>query len=296
MAAIRAQLDLDREENYKKLYDKLFAQASASMKSCLTIAREKGASSWVTACPTYDHDTVLNKGDFIDSVCIRYGWSVSDLPDKCVCDHTFDVQHALDCMIGGYRNVMHNELRDTVAGVLKDAGYKAVEIEPRLQPLSGEHFEFKSANCDDDARSDIKCNGFWRPMRTAFFDIKVVSPYARSYAHLSTAQMYRNAEKSKEREYLERIRNVEHADFNPLVFTTAGGMAPQTQIVIKRIATVLSEKKGLPRSVVTGWLRCKLSFALLRTTLLCLRGTRTRRPVSPELNIELSMAAGRIPY
>ena len=199
-------------------------------------------------------------------------------------------------MIGGYRNVMHNEVRDTVVNVLKEAGYKAVEKEPRLQPLSGENFEYKSANCDDDARSDIKCNGFWRPMRTAFFDIKVLSPYARSYAHLSTAAMYRNAEKSKEREYLERIRNVEHADFNPLVFTTAGGMAPQTQIVIKRIAVALSERKGLPKSVVIGWLRCKLSFALLRTTLLCIHGTRARRSADPEVNIELSMAAGRIAY
>ena len=237
----------------------------------------------------------LNKRDFIDSVCIRYGWNLSNLPDKCVCGATFDVQHALDCMIGGYRNVMHNEIRDSVGSVLKEAGYKDVEFEPRLQPLSREHFEYKSANLDDDARSDIKCNGFWRPMRTAFFDIKVVSPYARSYAHLSTASMYRNAEKSKEREYLERIRNVEHADFNPLVFTTAGGMAPQTQIVIKRVAAALSTKKGLPKSVVIGWLRCKLSFALLRT-LLCIHGTRSRRAVNPELNIELSMAAERIAY
>ena len=94
---------------------------------------------------------------------------------------------------------------------------------------------------------------------------------------MSTAAMYRNAEKSKEREYLERIRNVEHADFNPLVFTTTGGMAPQTQIVIKRIGAALSEKKGLPKSVVIGWIRCQLSFLLLRNTLLCIHGTRARR-------------------
>ena len=146
VAALRAQLDLDREQKYKKLYDKLFTKASTTMKSCMTIAREKGASSWVTACPSHDHDTVLSKGEFIDSICIRYGWSLRNLAAKCVCDATFDVQHALECLIGGYRNVMHNELRDTVASVLKEAGYKAVETEPRLQPLSGERFEYKSAN------------------------------------------------------------------------------------------------------------------------------------------------------
>ena len=267
------------------------------MQTCLNIAREKGASSWVTACPSNDHSTVLSKAEFVDAVYIRYGWVLPDLPDACVCGATFDVQHALDCMIGGYRTIQHNETRDVIASVIREAGFKAVEIEPRLQPLSGERLEYKSAVRDDEARSDIKCTGFWRPMRTAFFDIKVVSPYARSYAHLSTPSLYRMAEKSKEREYAQRIRDVEHADFNPLVFTTAGGMAPQSQLVVKKIAAALSARRDLPKSVVTGWLRCRLSFALLRTTLLCVRGTRARRHASDhEANIELGVAAAQIAY
>ena len=170
-----------------------------------------------------------------------------------------------------------------------------METEPQLQPLSGESFDFKSANKEEDARSDIKCNGFWRPMRTAYFDIKVVSPLARSYVNMSSAALYTMAEKSKEREYGERIRNVEHADFNPLVFTTAGGMGPQCHLVVKRLATTISDRRDLPNSVVAGWLRCRLSFALLRTTLLCVRGTRARK-FNIDPNIELSVAATRIEY
>ena len=132
-------------------------------------------------------------------------------------------------------------------------------------------------------------------MRQAFFDIKVVSPFARSHASLSSEALYRLAEKSKEREYASRIRNVEHADFNPLVFTTAGGMGKQCHLVVKRLATTLSEKRDLPNSVVAGWLRCRLSFALLRTTLLCVRGTRARK-FNIDPNIELSVAATRIEY
>ena len=64
-------------------------------------------------------------------------------------------------------------------------------------------------------------------MRTAYFDIKVVSPYARSYSRLTTARLFKMAENAKMREYAERIRDVEHGDFNPLVFTTAGGMATE---------------------------------------------------------------------
>src|SRR4051812_14431759 len=84
-----------------------------------------------------------------------------------------------------------------------------VETEPRLQPLSGEHFEYKSANCED-ARSDIKVNGFWRPMRS-------LKSLCQELCPLVYYSDVRNAEKSKEREYLERIRNVEHGDFDPLM-------------------------------------------------------------------------------
>ena len=147
---------------------------------------------------------------------------------------------------------------------MRETGH-VVEPEPALQKLTGEGFKYKSANKEDDARSDLKVTGFWRNMRQAYFDVKVVSPFARSYAHLSQKSILLSAEKSKMREYRERIREVEHADFNPLVFTTVGAMGPQSQIVMKRIAEMLSEKKGVALSVVTGWLRVRLSFALLRT-------------------------------
>jgi hypothetical protein len=293
---LRTKLDLDREQAQGKKLDSLFESASPTLQVCLKTAREKGASSWVTACPSYDHHTVLSKGDFVDAVYIRYGWTLPNLPDACVCGASFDVQHALDCMIGGYRTIQHNEVRNVIASVMKEAGHRAVEVEPLLQPLSGEHFEYKSANRDEDARSDIKCVGFWRPMRKAFFDIKVVSPYAKSYVRLSSASLYRMAEKSKLREYEERIRNVEHADFSPLVFTTTGGLAPQSLLVLKRLAATLSEKRGIAKSVVSGWLRCRLSFALLRTTLLCVRGTRSRRVATPDSNIELCVSTAQMPY
>src|SRR4051794_8892783 len=98
------------------------------------------------------------------------------------------------------------------------------------------------------------------------------------------------------REYAERIRNVEHADFNPLVFTTAGGMAPQCHLVVKRLAATLAEKKGISRSVVSGWLRCRLSFALLRTTLLCVHGTRVKRYCQNDTNIEHAVSAACIAF
>ena len=97
-------------------------------------------------------------------------------------------------------------------------------------------------------------------MRQAYFDVKVVSPFARSNVHLEPAQLFKNAERVKIREYKERIRNVEHADFNPLVFTCTGGMAPQCQMVVKRLAEKLSKKQNLQFSVVSGC--CELPYCV----------------------------------
>ena len=116
----------------------------------------------------------------------------------------------------------------------------------------------------------------------------MVSPFARSYVNLKPEQLFKQAEKTKIREYGERIREVEHGDFTPLVFTCTGGMAPQSSLVIKRLAEKISKRQNLAFSIVSGWLHCRLSFALLRTTILCIRGTRRNR-VSTDHNIELAV-------
>ena len=293
MKGLRADVDRESEASCKAKCEAILAAAPDDLKKALTAASEKGASSWVTAAPSFDHGTVLHKRDFTDACYMRYGWALLGLPLSCACGSAFNVQHALDCKLGGFRILQHNEVRDTIAQVMREAGHAAVTIEPELQPLEGEVFDYKSANKENDARSDIKCCGFWSNLRQAYFDIKVVSPFARSNAHLSPAQLFKNAERVKIREYKERILNVEHADFNPLVFTTCGGMSPQSHIVIKRLAEKLSSKLNLSFSVVSGWLRCRLSFALLRTTLLCVRATRCKK-MTYDNNVELAVSAARL--
>jgi hypothetical protein len=295
MKHLRAEVDAEADKRFKEKLAIIMENAPPELAKAVSAASEKGASSWVTAAPSFDHGTVLHKGEFVDACYIRYGWTLLDLPLTCPCGAQFSLQHALDCQLGGLRTVQHNEVRDVLAQCMRDAGHTAVEIEPQLQQLSGEVFEYKSANKEEEARSDIKCCGFWSTMRQAYFDVKVVSPFARSYAHMKAAALFRMAERSKIREYRERIRNVEHGDFTPLVFTCAGGMAPQSHFVLKQLAEKLSKKQNIQASVVSGWLRCRISFALLRTTLLCVRATRRKKFVCDN-NIELAVSAARIEH
>ena len=63
--------------------------------------------------------------------------------------------------------------------------------------------------------------------------------------------------------------------FTPLVFSTTGGMGREATTFDKRLADMLAQKQQTPYPVVISWLRCKLSFAGVRSSIMCIRGTRS---------------------
>ena len=63
----------------------LAAKLPAAQSRSLTLASEKGASSWVTALPLSCHGFVLHKAAFRDALCLRYGWQPQSLPSQCTC-------------------------------------------------------------------------------------------------------------------------------------------------------------------------------------------------------------------
>ena len=88
---------------------------------------------------------------------------------------------------------------------------------------------------------------------------------------------------------------MEHGAFTPLVFTTTGSMGREGTTFYKRLADMLSHKQEKPYSVVMGWLRCRLSFTILRSSIMSLRGTRSSfgHPVN-EVNLSLAFAEGQV--
>ena len=48
----------------------------------------------------------------------------------------------------------------------------------------------------------------------------------------------------KKREYGDRIREIEHGTFTPLIFSTSGGLSKETTVAYKRIAELLSIKRN----------------------------------------------------
>ena len=70
---------------------------------------------------------------------------------------------------------------------------------------------------------------------------------------------------------------MERATFIPVVFSAHGGMGKSANSFYRRIASMVSERIHGAFSSVMAWIHARLSFALLRASVACLRGAG--RPV-----------------
>ena len=147
-----------------------------------------------------------------------------------------------------------------------------MQAEPHLLPVTNETFQNRTANTSTEARLDIKARGFWQRNQTAFFDIRVT--HVNSSSQKTTEQIFKSHEANKKREYLERILNIEHGVFTPLIFGTNGGMGKECQMFLKQLATTLAEKSEQKYDDIITWLRTRISTEILKSAVTCIRGSR----------------------
>ena len=179
------------------------------------------------------------------------------------------------CKRGGFITQRHNELRDLEADLLSMV-CSDVEIEPVLQDISGEQLGRGSNRAPD---------------------VRVFHPNADSYRDLELQQIYRNHENEKKRLYSRRVLDIEQGTFTPLIFTSTGGMGKECLQYHSRLAQLISIKKGEDYAKTISWIRARTSFALLRSALTCLRGSRVRRKVFRDFNnidIDIEIQEGAI--
>ena len=182
------------------------------------------------------------------------------------------VRTYVSCPKGGFPSIRHNEIRDLTASLLSEV-CNDVCTEPHLQPISGEHLSATSANTQEGARLDI--------------DVRVFNPHAPSNRHTTPSACYCKHENLKKRAYQQRIREIEHSSFSPLVLSSTGGLGPAATSTYKRLGNLLSIKLDQSYSSTMSWLRCRLSFSLLRSSIQAIRGARsaagraTKSPIPP---------------
>ena len=86
----------------------------------------------------------------------------------------------------------------------------------------------------------------------------------------------------------------------PLVFSVYGSMGPTARVVYKKLAAMIASKHSQSYSQTINWLRCRLSFSLLQSCIMCLRGSRSLvnhpavHPQIQEAAIEQALNNGRV--
>ena len=122
-------------------------------------------------------------------------------------------------------------------------------------------------------------------------------PHAHSYRSLQIPVVYRNHERQKRSDYEERIREVDEGSFTSLVFSSSGGAGPAATTMLKRLANIYANKMTISYNEAISWLRCRLAFALLRSSVLCLRGARApkgRIDYDEQLQPDLALSSGQL--
>ena len=226
-------------------------------------AKDSNISSWLSVLPLARNQFDLSAQEFRDGLALRYKKPLLSLPSVCDgCGAPFSIEHALDCRFGGLVTRRHNEVRDAF-GDLASLVWAPVVKEPVVRDGSAGA---------DTLITDLCVRGVWEPQTKALFDIRVVDTDARSYHARSPRDVLGSAEVEKKRKYLQACQD-RHATFTPLCLSVDGMLGSEAEFFVKRLGDFLAARWERPYSVVMGWVRARLSFAILRAALLCVRGS-----------------------
>ena len=165
----------------------------------------------------------------------------------------------------------HNELRGNTNEMLQEVTNN-VRIEPILQLLTGEE-QSLGGEISMEARAGISARGFWCRGQRAVFNARIFDPNAYRHENKTLKRCYKLNEHEKKRDNISRILNVEQGSFTLLVFSIADSMGREFLMFAKRMCQTISLKRKEELSVVNYRSKCKINYALSRSSLLCVRGS-----------------------
>ena len=276
IAKMKAALKTEKEKDF--VAEKLRIENainSQSKKRAFSLASQKGSSSWLSALPIQSYGYSLNKKDFRDGICLRYGWPIQGMAKHCACGEKNSINHSLSCKKGGYVSFRHTVLVETEAELLREAKCRNVYTEPALLPTSAE-LHPKGTITESGARLDIVATGLYGRNARTFMDVRITHPNAPSNLNVPLDKLYKRNEEEKKTKYNSRVLNTERASFIPLVFSTAGTTAPECDRFHKRLATLISKRRKESYTDVINYIRTKICFAMLKSIVVSVHGVRTQ--------------------
>ena len=249
-----------------------------SDKFKLSCQRGAESGNWLTVQPNRFTGTEFSAEEFRDGLCLRFGLTPPNLPNRCDgCDDSFDVDHGLVCKKGGLVNRRHDDVKSEFGELSAQALQPSrVTDEPKIH--TGQNTGARKVDGITtpaaEERGDVGVHGFWTKGKTAIFDIRITHAECKSNRGISHQKILKKQEKEKKSKYAEKCAE-RRRDFTPLCFTADGCMGAEANAAAKLLATLLSAKWNRTYSEVCGYVRSRLSIALIHSVSMCLRGERT---------------------
>jgi hypothetical protein len=240
------------------------------------IKRSSKTGAWLTTLPNLLNGSDLSAEEFRDGVRLRLGLTPTALPPRCDgCGDRFTTEHAMSCRKGGLILHRHNDLVSTWGQLCGQAlTPSTVSDEPLIQtsrdiPVAGTNRTIPSP----ELRGDLAVHGFWTKGQTAIFDVRITDTDQPTNRKLEPSKVLLRHEKEKKNKYGD-LCIARRRTFTPLVFSVDGLQGKEAAAASKRLASCLAAKWKRSYSEICGFVRSRLSIALVRSSSRCLRGDR----------------------
>ena len=124
-------------------------------------------------------------------------------------------------------------------------------------------------------RADVRSHGFWKQGTIEIFDIQIVNLHAGSYLRMTPEKALAKADKENKDLYLQACPECRRT-FTAILYSVYGIPRAEALAAQKRLAALLHYKLKQEYSEMCGFVRGRMSIAIVRSNCLFLRGPRDK--------------------
>ena len=252
------------------------SRVEPAMRRAVGRASEYPTGHFLTVKPTKASGTTLRPCEFWDGINVRYGKKPPDIPTRCPnCqeDKAFSLGHALTCKKGGAVVGRH----DIISASLATIGRMALTT----SKVSTESWIRKRViredrEIDEGLKADVRMVGLGgdkEPAAITDIDVRCFYPDAPTYsnANMRTEKMMKTHSEEKLKKYKAEC-DKQGLYFIPFIATTDGTLGEDAERVVTMLGARLADKWRKTRGEVMGWIRARISLAIVRASSACIRG------------------------
>ena len=146
---------------------------------------------------------------------------------------------------------------------------------PSNQQLSPPPLETPAvSDLPKEDRGDLLVRGLWSKGKYCVIDVRITDINNKTQRNTKPESVLKKHENEKKNKYLKACTEYRR-DFTPFVLSTEGLLGREAKALLKHIAKLIAEKWDRPFSIISSYVKTRISIAITRAQHQCIRGART---------------------